>query len=137
MAKGYFLVGIGLAMILFDVGIEPVFSIQITAGFKFPVGVLAALVGALYVISARVAQQQAQLTQAEIVLWGKQLELATPRIIALSEQQLSTAYIAETVEKEANIPQDILIKYMYALRNYLKAAASARKAEERRHESAE
>lgn len=132
MRKGVLLIVIGVAMVIFDLTIEPVFSLPITASFKFPVGILAVIVGVLYVLSARIAQDSAQLTPGELAEWGKPLELATPRIIALSEQQLSTEYIAETVENETRIPQDILIKYMYALRQYVQASAEQAEAEDRR-----
>ncbi len=135
MAKGILFIVIGVVMIIFDITIKPVFSIPITPGFSFPIGLLAALVGGLWVVSSRVAEFQAQLTQGEVAEWGSKLELATPRIIALSEEQLSTEYISETVAKETSIPQDILIKYMYAMRNYLNDAADKARSEKRRQES--
>ena len=132
MRKGILLFVIGAAMVIFDLTIEPVFSLPITASFKFPVGILAIIVGVLYMLSARIAYDSAELTPIELAEWGKPLELATPRIIALSEQQLSTEYIAETVNSETRIPTDILIKYMYALRKYVQESAQVAEAEERR-----
>lgn len=119
MKKGVLFIIIGLVMIVFDATMEPVFSIPLTSSFDFPIGLLAMLVGVLWVVSDRMARVEAQLTQTEVATWGKQLELATPRIIALSEQQLSTQYISEKIAKETEIPQDILMKYMYAMRTYL------------------
>ncbi|MFT7621170.1 MAG: hypothetical protein ACI9WU_000331 [Myxococcota bacterium] len=119
MKKGILMIVVGLAMIIFDLNMKPVFSIPVTSGFSFPVGILAMIVGGLWVVSSRVAEQEARLTQGEIALWGAQLEKVTPQIISLSEQSLSTEYITEKLAKETEIPQDVLIKYMYAMRNYL------------------
>ncbi len=124
MKKGILLIIVGFVMIVFDIAMDPVFSIPITSSFSFPIGILAMIVGGLWIVSARVAEVEARLTRAEVAMWGSQLELATPRIIALSEQQLSTEYISETVAKETEIPQDVLIKYMYAMRTYLQDAAA-------------
>jgi hypothetical protein len=132
MIKGFLFIGIGVVMLVFDATIEPVFRIPITSSFSFPLGFLAGLVGALWVVSARAAVVEAQLTQAEVATWGDKLERSTPRIIALSEQQCSTEYIAELVHKEAGIPEEILIKYMYAMRTYLQQSAEELRAEERR-----
>ncbi len=132
MTKGLLLIGVGVAMVIFDLALKPVFSIPITASFSFPVGLLAVLVGGLYVTSARIAVDNANLTPSEIVTWGKKLELATPRIIALSELQWSTGAIAKEIEKETRIPQDILIKYMYAMRRYLEDVKVDAEAKSRR-----
>lgn len=132
MKKGILLICVGCAMIIFDIVYEPFFSIPITTGFAFPVGALAVLVGILWVLSAKVAQEKAVLTQFEVAQWGPQLEVATPRIIALSKKQYASGFIAETIEKEMSIPQDILIKYMYAMRNYLQATKERAIEEERR-----
>lgn len=132
MSKGVLLIGVGVAMVIFDLALKPVFSIPITSSFSFPVGLLAVLVGVLYLMSARIAHANANLTPSEVSTWGKKLELATPRIIALSEQQWSTGAIAKAVEKETRIPQDILIKYMYAMRRYLSDVKADSEAKERR-----
>ncbi|MFT5434261.1 MAG: hypothetical protein ACI9OJ_004974, partial [Myxococcota bacterium] len=79
MKKGILLAVIGIAMVVFDLTIEPVFSLPITSGFKFPVGILAIIVGVLYMLSARIAYDNAELTPTELAMWGEQLELVTPR----------------------------------------------------------
>lgn len=130
--KGILFVVVGATMIIFDLAVEPVFSLPITSSIKFPIGLLAILVGGLYIVSHRIATDHAELTQTEVATWGQKLELATPKIIAMSEKQLSTEYIAEKLEKELKIPEEILLKYMYAMRNYLQKSADVKKQDETR-----
>ena len=132
MKKGVLLTLVGLGMLVFDGTVEPVFGIQITSGFRFPVGVLAMLVGGLFAVSARLATVSAEISTHELSLWGGALEEATPRILELSEQSLTTEYIVETLEDETGIPQHVLVKYMYALNQHVRAATEAERAEERR-----
>jgi len=132
MAKGILWIGIGLVMIAFDVLVTPVFQIPITDNFGFPVAVLAIIYGVLALISNHMAVNNAQLTHAEIAEWGEKLEKATPRIIQLSGEQWSSEAIVETIEQESKIPQHILIKYMYAIRGYLRDVAADGEALERR-----
>ena len=132
MRKGLLLVAVGVGMVIFDLTIKPVFSLPIAEGFAFPVGLLAILVGALYVMSARIAIANANLTPKELAEWGDALERATPRIIELSEQQWATGAIAKAVEKETRIPQDVLIKYMYAMRRYLEGVRADAHTKQRR-----
>jgi len=132
LKKAILLIGIGVAMVVFDLTLKPVFSIPVTDGFSFPVGLLAVLVGLLYWLSARIALKNADLTPGELDKWGKPLEMATPRIIELSEQQWSTGAIVKQVEKEEGIPQTIVVKYMFAMRKYLADVRADSKAKERR-----
>ena len=132
MAKGALWIGIGIVMIIFDLTVTPVFSIPIAYGWRFPIAALAILYGILAIVSARIAIHHAALSHEEIAQWGQKLEQATPRIIELSEKKWSSEAIAEAVEEESAIPQDILVKYLYAMRGYLKEAAAEAEAEERR-----
>ena len=132
MKKGILLALVGLGMLAFDWTVEPVFGVQVTSSFWFPVGILAMVVGGLFFVSARMATVSAELSIDELALWGGSLEEVTPRILELSEQSLTTEYIVETLESETGIPQHILVKYMFALNQHVKAATEAERAEERR-----
>ena len=132
MKKGVTLAVVGVAMLMFDWTVQPVFGIQITSGFRFPVGVLAVIVGGLFAVSARMATLSAEITEVELTLWGAALEEATPRILELTEQSLTTEYIVETLESETGIPQHVLVKYMYALNQHVRAATESERAEQRR-----
>ncbi len=132
MAKGILWIGIGIVMIAFDVLVTPVFQIPMTENFGFPVAILAIIYGVLALVSNRIAINNLDLTHAEIAEWSEKLEKVTPRIIQLSEEQWSSEAIVETVEKEFKIPQHILIKYMYAIRGYLRDAAADSEALDRR-----
>jgi hypothetical protein len=132
MGKGILWIGIGFVMIVFDIVVSPVFSIPITADFSFPIAALAVLYGILAIISARIAEDHAHLTEGEIAEWGDRLEKATPQIIELSEQQWSSEAIAQEVERDTDIPQGVVIKYMYAMGSYLKDVAADASAQQRR-----
>ena len=133
MKKGYLWIGIGVAMIIFDIAFEPIFMLKITRGFRFPLAALALLYGVLSIVGARLAATQAELTQEEIETWGDALSKVTPRIISMSEEMLSSEVISETLEKESNIPQDIMIKYLYAMRTYLKEVQEDKRSDKRRN----
>ncbi|HIA02091.1 MAG TPA: hypothetical protein EYN66_09300 [Myxococcales bacterium] len=132
MGKGILWISIGIVMVVFDIVVTPMFSIPITADFSFPIATLAVLYGVLAIISARIAVDHAQLTEEEISEWGEGLEKATPQIISLSEEQWSSEAIAQEVEKSTQIPEVVLIKYMYAIRGYLKDVAADGSAQDRR-----
>ena len=132
MKKGVLLLLVGLGMLIFDWTVQPVFGIQVTQGFRFPIGVLAVIVGGLFAISARMATVSAEISIDELALWGGALEEITPRILELSEQSLTTEYIVEVVEEESGIPQHLLVKYMFALNQHVQAAKEAEHAERRR-----
>ena len=123
---------VGLAMLIFDWTVQPVFGIQVTSGIRFPIGFLALLVGGLFAVSARMASVSAEMSEIELSLWGTALEEATPRILELTEQSLTTEYIVETVESETGIPQHVLVKYMFALNQHVQAVKESNRAEERR-----
>jgi hypothetical protein len=130
--KGVTLFIVGLAMLIFDWTVQPVFGIQVTSGFRFPIGVLALVVGGLFAVSARMASLSAEISEGEISLWGTALEEATPRILELTEESLTTEYIVETVENETGIPEHVLVKYMYALNKHVQSVKESQRAEERR-----
>ena len=123
MKKGYLWIAIGVAMVVFDMAVKPIFSIPITSGFQFPIALLALLYGVLSLISARMVATHASLESDEIKQWGADLEKITPRIIELSEDGKSTEEIVELLESDTTIPADILIKYLYAMRQYLQGVA--------------
>ena len=131
MRKGYLWIGIGVAMIVFDLTVKPIFSIPITASFKFPIAALAMLYGVLSLISARMVATHASLDSEEIKKWGQDLEAVTPQIIELSEAGKSTEEIVELLETSTRIPPDILIKYLYAMRQYLQGVAEDARIDER------
>jgi hypothetical protein len=132
MGKGFLWIGIGVVMIVFDLMFKPMFSIPITENFSFPIAALAILYGLLAIVSARAAEGFAVLTEEEIQAWGDKLEEATPQIILLSEEQWSSEAIAEEMERRTRIPHVVLVKYMYAMRSYLKDAADDAAAQDRR-----
>ena len=131
MRKGYLWIAIGVAMVVFDMTVKPIFSIPITSGFQFPIAVLALLYGVLSLISARMVATHASLDSDEIKQWGADLEKITPRIIELSEAGKSTEEIVELLESDTRIPADILIKYLYAMRQYLHGVAEDARIDDR------
>ena len=90
------------------------------------------MVGGLFAVSARMASLSAEISEGEISLWGTALEEATPRILELTEESLTTEYIVETVENETGIPEHVLVKYMYALNKHVQSVKESQRAEERR-----
>ena len=133
MKKGYLWIGIGVAMIVFDLAVKPIFSIKLTGTFKFPIAVLALLYGVLSLIVARMAASQASLNSDEIKKWGEHLEVITPEIIEMSEEGSTSEEIVSALEKTTPIPADILIKYLYGLKQYLDGQAKDSRIDERRN----
>jgi len=132
MRKGYLWIGIGVAMIVFDLTVKPIFSIKLTSSFQFPIAVLALLYGVLSLIGARMAASQASLSSEELRKWGDHLEAITPEIITLSEEGNTSEEIVSTLEKTTPIPADILIKYLYGLKQYLDGQSKDARIDERR-----
>lgn len=121
MRAGPALIALGLVMVGFDLGVAPRFSVQLTDSFRLQFGAIFVVLGGLTIVLGRLAEQRVTLTSAELARWAGPLELATPRIIALCEAHYATAHVAEVVAREAAIPEDVVLRYLYAMREHLAA----------------
>lgn len=116
--RGLLLIGIGVVMVVFDLVAEPRFTLAVS-GLRLPLGIPMAILGALYWLSARLAEPDAPLSDTEIRRWGTALEQATPRIVALADEGWASLAIAEAVAKESGIPVPVLLRYLLALRRHV------------------
>ena len=84
-------------------------------GIHFPIGVLAALYGAMILIWHRGIDQGLKLTPDDLASYGAALERSVSVIMDMLEQKRSAKEIAHHVQREQGVPPEITYKYIIAL----------------------
>jgi hypothetical protein len=86
--------------------------------FKPILAGLAAMYGALMLVKDRIVKPQLHLSVEELDRYGERLSEATPELLALLEQKVTTREAAERIQKRFGIPLEVTLKYIIALGRY-------------------
>jgi len=112
-----------VAMIVVELAGHDWFVVRL-GGFAFPLWILVAIYAALQFLIWQQTKRRMILTDAEVARWGDKLELATPKIVTLTEQQRPVREIAAAVKKSHGIPPDVTLRYIVALAVHTRRVSS-------------
>lgn len=111
---GLIAVAIATVMFITELVWEPVFTVEL-GDFRLPVWILIAIYGALQLVLWQLTKEGMELTTDEVDKWGKQLELATPKILEGYQAKKKVREIAKEIEASDGIPEHITLRYIVAL----------------------
>jgi hypothetical protein len=88
--------------------------------FRFPVGVLAVVYGAILLVWYYHGQGQLRLTPEELERYGNRLSEATPDLVKAMEAGTPVREVAERWEKKKGVPKEVTLRYAVELARAIK-----------------
>lgn len=112
---------VAAAMLVTEILGHRIFTLQLTSECAVPLWILFAIYSVLQLMVWRARERAMELSEKEVAAWGKKLEEATPRILAMfGEEKQSVSQIASSLQADQGIPKDVTVRYIIALGRHLR-----------------